>query len=75
MRANKNKSKLIKSTSGIGGRGRHVTLNGELLEKVKYFKYLGSKITVYGGIETEVKSRKNEIGKVSIEIKRYLVVE
>ena len=28
------------------------------------FKYLGFKITVYGGVETEVKFRINDLGKV-----------
>ena len=36
------------------------------------FKYLGSKITVDGGIETEVNSRINDAGKVLGGIKKKL---
>ena len=36
----------------VGGRRMNVALNVERLEEVKYFKYLGSKITVHGEIET-----------------------
>ena len=39
-------------------------LNGEPLEEVECFKYLGSVVAVDGRIETEVKSRINEVGKV-----------
>ena len=48
---NENKSN-IKSTRGVGGRRMNVVLNGELHEEVECFKYLGSKITVDGAIET-----------------------
>ena len=34
------------------GRKMNIALNGELLEEIECFKYLGSKITVDGGIET-----------------------
>ena len=39
-------------------------LNAGLLEKVECYKYLGPKITIDGGIETEVKCRINDVGKV-----------
>ena len=39
---------------------------GELIEEVECFKYLGSKVTVDGAIETEVKSRISDVGKVFI---------
>ena len=44
----------------------NVALKGELLEEEEeeYLKYLRSKTTVHGGIETEVKSRINDVGKV-----------
>ena len=42
----------------------NVAINGELLEEVKCYKYLWSKIIVDGGIEKEVKSRINDVGKV-----------
>ena len=64
FRANENKSKVTKCTSGFGGRRMNVALNGEVLEKVVCIEYFGSKITVDGGIETEMKSRINEVEKV-----------
>ena len=57
-------SKVMKCTRRFGA------LNGALLEEVECFKYLGSKITVDEGIETEVKSRMNDIGKVLGEMKK-----
>ena len=46
---NENKSKFMR---GLDGKRMNVSLNGELLEEVECFNYLGSKITVDGGIET-----------------------
>ena len=68
---NKNKSKVMKYTSGICGRRMNVALNGELLEEVEYYKYLGSKITVDGGIETKVKSSISDVGKVLERMKVF----
>ena len=34
----------MKCTRRLGDRRMNVTVNGELLEEVKYFNYLGSKI-------------------------------
>ena len=48
---------------GIGNRRVNVTLNSEVLGKVECFEFR-VKITVDGGIETEVKSRINDVGKV-----------
>ena len=48
----------------FGGRRMNIALNGELFEKVECLKYSGLKITVYRGIEAEVKSRNNYVGKV-----------
>ena len=42
----------------------NVALNGELLEEVQCFILLRSMITVDGGIETEVKCKINDVGKV-----------
>ena len=64
LRVNENKSKLMKCTRMVGGRRMNVALNGELHFEVECFEYLRSKVTVYGGIETEVKSRINDVGKV-----------
>ena len=55
-----NKSKVMKCTMKVGGRRMNVALNGELLEEVECFEHIRSKITVDGGIETEVKSRIND---------------
>ena len=49
---NENRSKVMKHTGVVGGRRMNVALNNERLEEVECFKYLVSKITVDGGIET-----------------------
>ena len=46
LRVNKNKSRVMKCTKRVGGRRINVAWNSELLEKVKCFKYLGSKTTL-----------------------------
>ena len=38
----------------------HVILNGELLEEVGCFKYLGSQVAADGRCETDVEPRMNE---------------
>ncbi len=48
----------------------NAALNGELLDEVECFKYLGSHIAVDRGIEGEVKFRTNEVGKVCGGVKR-----
>ncbi len=48
----------------VDGRRMNVALNGEVLEEVECFKYLGSHVDVNGGIEGEVTFRLNEVGKV-----------
>ncbi len=35
----------------VDGRGINVALNGEVLEEVECFKYLGSHVALDGGIE------------------------
>ncbi len=45
----------MKCTRLVDGRGINVALNGEVLEEVECFKYLGSHVDVNGGIEGEVK--------------------
>ena len=54
----------MKSTRDVDGRRMNVALNGELLEEVICFEYLGSMITVHREMETEVKSRIKDVGKV-----------
>ena len=41
------------SRYGNGGR-KHVILNGEPLEEVDYFKYMGSQVAADGGCEKDV---------------------
>ena len=38
----------------------HAILNGEPLEEVDYFKYLGSQVAADGGCERDVVHRMNE---------------
>ena len=59
-RVNVGKSKVMRcSSDGNGGR-MHVILNGEPLEEVDCFKYLGSQMTADGGYERDVVHRINE---------------
>ncbi len=60
----------MKCTRLVDGRGMNVALNGEVLEEVECFKYLGSHVDVNWGIEGEVKFRMNEVGKVCGGMKR-----
>lgn len=64
LRVNVGKSKVMKCTRRVDGGMMNVMLNGEILEEVDCFRYLGSKVSVDGSVEAEVKSRINEAGKV-----------
>ena len=46
---NVSKSKVMRCTRGENGARLNVTLNGEVLEEVDQFKYLGSVIAANGG--------------------------
>ena len=60
MRVNEGKSEVMRcSRYRIGGR-LHVILNGELLEGVDCFKYLGSQVAADGGCERDVVHKMNE---------------
>ena len=60
VRVNVGKSKVMRcSRYGNGGR-MHATLNGEPLEEVNCFKYLGSQVATDGGCERDVVHRMNE---------------
>ena len=39
-------------------------LNGEALEEVNQFKYLGSVIAANGGVETDVRHRMQSVGGI-----------
>ena len=59
LRVNVGKSKVMRcSRYGIGGR-MHLILNGEPLEEVDCFKYLGSQVAADGGCEMDLLLRIN----------------
>ncbi len=57
LKVNGSKSKAMKCTRLVDGRRMNVALNGEVLEEVECFKYLGLYVDVNGGTEEEVKFR------------------
>ena len=60
LRVNVCKSKVMRC-SRYGNRDRiHVILNGEPLEEVDCFNYLGSQVAADGGCERDVVQRMNE---------------
>lgn len=64
LRVNVGKSKVMRCTRREGGARLNVMLNGELLEEVDQFKYLGSVVAANGGVEADVRQRVNEGCKV-----------
>ena len=60
LRVNVGKSKVMRCTRGEDGARMNVTLNGEVLEEVDKFKYLGSIVAANGMIEADVCHRVNE---------------
>ena len=60
LRVNVGKSKVMRCTRGEEGARMNVILNGEVLEEVDRFKYLGSVVAANGGIEADVCHRVNE---------------
>ena len=58
------KSKVVRRTRNEDGARLSVMLNGEALEEVDQFKYLGSVIAANGGVEADVHHRVNEGCKV-----------
>jgi len=60
LRVNVGKSKVMRcSRNGVVGT-LDIRLNGEVLEEVESFRYLGSDVAANGGLEYEVKHRVNE---------------
>ena len=57
---NVGKSKVMRCSRYGNGDRIHVILNGEPLEEVDCFKYLGSKVAAHGGCERDVVHRMNE---------------
>ena len=60
LRVNVGKSKVMRCTSNEGGNRLDVRLDGEVLEEVDQFKYLGSVIAADGGVEADLHHRVNE---------------
>ena len=54
------KSKVMRCTRNEDGARLNAMLNGEALEEVDQFKYLGSVIATNGGVEADVHHRMNE---------------
>ena len=64
LRVNVGKSKVIRCIRNEDGSRLNVMLNGEALEDVHQFKYLGSVTAANGGVEADVRHRVNEGCKV-----------
>ena len=60
LRVNVDKSKVMRCSRHGNGDRMHVILNGEPLEEVYCFKYLGSQVAADGGCERDVVHRMNE---------------
>ena len=60
LRVNVGKSKVMRCSRYGNGDRMHVILNGEPLEEVDCFKYLGSQVAADGGCETDVIHKMNE---------------
>ena len=72
LQVNVGKSKVVRCTRNEDGARLNVMLNGEALEEVDQFKYLGSVIAASGGVETDVHHRVNEGWKVLGALKRVM---
>ena len=64
LRVNVGKSKVMRCTRNEDGTRLNVILNGEALEEVNQFKYLGFVIAANGRIDADVQNRVNEGCKV-----------
>ena len=60
VRVTVGKSKVMRCSRYGNGDRMHVILNGEPLEQVDCFKYLGSQVAADGGCERDVVHRMNE---------------
>ena len=60
LRVNVGKSKVMRCSRYGNGDRMHVILNGEPLEEVDCFQYLGSQVAADGGCERDVVHRMNE---------------
>ena len=64
LHVNVRKSKVMKCSRNEDGVRMNVRLNGEMLEEVDQFKYLGSTVAANGGVEADVCHRVSEGYKV-----------
>ena len=72
LRMNVGNRKVMRcSRYGNGGR-LYVILNGEQLEEVNCFKYLGSQVAADGGCERDVGHRMNEWYRAWVALKNML---
>ena len=60
LRVNVGKNKVMKCSRYGNGDRMHVILNGEPLEEVDCFKYLGLQVAADGGCKRDVVHRMNE---------------
>ena len=64
LQVNVGKSKVMRCARNEDGARLNAMLNGEALDEVDQFKYLGSVIAADGGVEADVRHRVNEGCKV-----------
>ena len=64
LKVNEAKSKVMQSTRGGTVGGMNIMMDGQVLEEVEVFKYLGSLVTAVGGVESDVQQRVLEGSKV-----------
>ena len=60
LKVNVGKSKVMVCSRGGGRAGLNVRLNGDVLEEVESFKYLGSVISRGGGVSVDVRQRMSD---------------
>ena len=67
---NVNKCKVLRCAREVQVGDMNIRLNGEVLEEVQMFKYLGSNVTAKGDLVDEVVYRINEGQKVLSAVNR-----
>ena len=70
LKVNADKSKVMVYANAQRRERLNLSLNGEMLEEVESFKYLGSTIGKNGGVVEDVIGRVNDAAKVSDAMKR-----
>ena len=72
LKVNKAKSKVMRSArNGIVGK-MNIMIDGQVLEEVGIFKYLGSLVTAVGRLEAEVQQRVLEGCRVLLAVRSVL---